>query len=914
MSSPLLATKLYIPPARQDLVARPRLLRRLADGLTHPLTLISAPPGFGKTMLLSAWCASAESHGVSVAWLSLDSGDNDPVLFLAYLLAALDTLEPGVSQQPLALLHSTPTPAPEAVLTVLVNCLQQAGIDRQYALVLDDYHVIELEAIHNAVSFLLDHLPPYLHLIISSRADPPLALARRRARRELVEIRASDLRFTLEEANAFLNDAMHLGLSTSEAAALAGRTEGWIVGLQLAALSLQERSDKASLVASFAGDDRYIADYLLEGVLQRQPPDIQQLLLQTSVLERLNGALCDTITGHQDSAQLLQQLEERNLFIAPLAHRREWYRYHQLFADLLQQRLRLSVGSAGIVALRQKASAWYQQHGLAGEAMRQAQAAGDTDRMLQLIRQNQAALFARSEFATLLQWVRALPLVRLATEPDVCLGYAWAALTTGQPDECERCLQAIESRAEPGSLALVEVMVVRATLAMMRFDIPRVVELSRRVLPQLAGNDWLVFSSAADQRLAILYNLALAYEFSGQVVAAERAFQEAVQLARERKNQFIFFLALGHLGQVQAVEGHLHAAAETYRQALTQVNEWTNGPAPMAALAQAGLGAILYEWNRLDEARTHLEAATERSYALSNWESATPAALGLAQWQRTQADWPGALKTADDLIDLLQHQKAQATLPLAQAWRARLWLECGLLDKAAAWAETSGLQTEGELDAWREVEYLILARVWRAQGKVTEAERLLSRLLSAADEAARTGRVIEILTLRALTAMAAGQLAAARGALIRALQLAEPEGYIRLFVDEGQPLRELLVQVKKFRPWASHSGFAAGSDTLHAYITRLLEAFGPGIKPTNLQPSNPQPSNPESLIEPLSERELQILRLIAAGLSNQEIASRLVISLTTVKSHTSNIYGKLGVNSRLQAVTKAKVLGLLPAA
>ncbi|MBK9710153.1 MAG: tetratricopeptide repeat protein [Kouleothrix sp.] len=931
----LLRTKLFVPPLHSSLIARPRLLRRIEDGWRrgHGLTLLAAPAGFGKTTLAAAWLArdgvpEAAQDGAPQpfhsAWLSLDQHDNDPIRFWRYLIAALQSRAPACGQTALAMLESAAPPALDAVAAALANDLA-AG--EPLVLALDDYHAIQSGAIHESLSFLLDHRPPQLHLLITTREDPPLALARRRARMQLTEVRAAELRFTPEEAADFLTTTMRLPLSPADVAALERRTEGWIVGLHMAALSLQGRADTAAFVRSFAGDDRYVSDYLVEEVLQRQPPELQRFLLETSPLERLSGPLCDAVldegrkTKDESKASLvfapsslaLENLERANLFVVPLDDRREWYRYHALFADLLRKRLLQSAGTARVAAIHLRASAWFAAAGYPNEAIGHALAAADYPRAVALIAGHAPACFERSELYVLLEWLRALPDELRAARPDLAMIGGWAALATGQLDAAEACMQAIE-RALGASIdaldapdlpralrgPLTEVLVVRTSLAFNRFDLPLIRRLAERAMAQLSAlaGDSLVglFNSAAQLLPVVSFNLALGQELSGDIGAAGRTFVETVRLAQEQSNIHIYALAMSHLAQMQAAQGRLREAAATCRQELLRLEDMNERPSPFAGMALASLGSIQYEWNDLDRARVSLERAVELARVWASWEGMLIGVYGLARLHAARGDWPAALAAMDELADLLEQRRQPAALPAALALRARICAECGRLEEAAAWARACGIRAEDDITYMREGESIILARVLLALGRHEDAGRLLGRLLMAAEAGERRGRAIELLALQARAHAAMGEPAAAREALARALRMAEPEGYARIFVDEGAPMAALLRSLKD----------EVGSTK--SYLDQLLRAFeiGSAAAP-HLSPLAAQP-----LVEPLSQREREVLALIAAGLSNQQIAVRLIISLTTVKTHAANIFGKLGVASRTQAVAEARVLGLLP--
>jgi LuxR family maltose regulon positive regulatory protein len=902
---PLLATKLHIPPARPNLVARPRLLERLDQGLAARLILLSAPAGFGKTTLLSAWLAEFPS---SVPWVSLDTGDNDPVAFLNYLIAALRTIEPEIGERARQVLRSPQPPSIESILAMLINELCTLAED--VVAVLDDYHVIDTSAVHDIIAFLLEHLPLRMHLVIATRVDPPLPLARLRARGHLSEIREADLRFTTEEAAAFLNQTMGLRLSAEDIAALEACTEGWVAGLQLAGLSLQDVADPHAFVTAFRGDDRYIADYLLEEVLQRQPVEFQQFLMQTSILDRLGGPLCDAITGRRDSQAVLNTIERANLFLISLDSRREWFRYHHLFASLLRQRLLDTAGPETVQQLKRRAWQWYAEHDRILDAVDYALDCGDYDPAAALIEQLGQELFLGNELNTLLQWSRMLPDQVIATHPRLNVMAAWAAHATGHPQQCERFVQMIEeavgitvedflgSFPTPQGIsalqksALIEGAVIRSRLAVDRLDLERTFSLGERVLPYLTrerDEEPFVHNPPSILHNPQIFILGLAHKYRGDLPTAAQYMSEAEKEARPNEVIHIVALSLGHLGEVQTLQGCLHQAEETFQHALRIAQSYLPHLSAFFGMASVGLGNLAYEWNDLMAAGDHLNAGLELGRLWNSWECLLPGYVGLARLHHARGEWEGACAALDELLGLPEHS-AQIVRPIVEAWRAQFALRQGDIAAATRWATTFDPQARDELCLRWEQSGLVQARLWLAQGKVTEARQLLDRLLADAEKGDRKGRIIEILNLQALVLETQHRRDAALQILLKAVTLAELEGYIRVFLDEGAPMMELLRQ-------AGSRGIAP------QYVSKLLSEFDrlPGAAPIPQQP----------LIEPLSERELQVLRLVAAGKSNPEIAVELVLAVGTVKAHTSNIYGKLGVRSRTQAVARARELNLL---
>ena len=936
MATPLLQTKLYIPPLRPELVPRPRLIERLNAGLDRKLTLVSAPAGFGKPTLLSEWIhgGDAATAPLRAAWLSLDEDDNDPARFLAYFIAALQMVEENIGEGTPSALQSPQPPPIEAILTPLLN--EIATIPNGFTLVLDDYHLIKAKPIHDALTFLLDHLPPPMRLVIATRQDPPLPLARLRGRGHMTEIRAGDLRFTEEEATAFLNQTMGLGLTPDEVSALEARTEGWIAGLHLAALSLKGEADRAAFIRAFAGDDRHVMDYLVSEVVSRQSEAVQRFLLHTAILERLCGPLCDAVLdsdGQPGSGQaILEYLEQANLFIVPLDNRRQWYRYHHLFADLLRHRLRRTVGAQGIAPLHRRASAWYAHNDMMSEAIAHSLVAKDWEQAAQLIGQAFDDMCCRGEYyTTMLSWLEMLPDEIVRARPSLGILYAWMLSINLQLDAVEPRLQEMERMADgqlPVDLRL-QIAAIRATLARQRNDVAIAIELSHQVLKVLAEDP-------SDSNLlaytGVVFNLAWTHLMEGDVVKARPRFSEARTLSQSAGSITLTLDAMRGLARVQILQGQLRQAVETYRQALQladKVTQQSGQAVPAAAPVHLELADLLRERNQLDEAAHHLAQGIELS---RQWqilgEDLRNSYVYQARLKQARGDAAGALDAIRQAEQLAQAYRAvprfgdpiaacRAQLTLAQAvsiggafdpaWkRKRRHLEA-----VEQWAETRGLRADGSINLVDdEFEYVIWVRLLIAQNEPSQALQLLARLLQGAEDGGRTGRVIEILTLQALAQQALGDTDQALIALERALSLAEPEGYVRLFVDEGPPMARLLLRLCSGQV---HEATARG--IAPDYARRLLAVFEAETKdeePALRRPPSVSRGEAEGLVEPLSERELEVLGLIAEGLTNQEIASRLFLALNTVKVHTRNIYGKLGVNSRTQAVAKARTLGILP--
>ncbi len=907
MASLLLETKLYTPRPRRGLVARPRLSERLRRGAESKLTLISAPAGFGKTTLLAEWLAAAPAGRQGAAWLSLDHGDNQPGLFWIYLITALQTVAPGVGARGLASLQG-PQPAPvELILATLLNEL--SAVPNDVVLVLDDYHVVNAHDVHEGLAFLLEHLPPQVHLVIATRADPALPLGRLRARGELVEVRAVDLRFTLDEADAYLDGVMGLDLTALDVAALEGRTEGWIAALQLAALSMQGRDDVAGFIAGFAGDDRYIVDYLVEEVLHRQPEAVRSFLLETSILGRLSGSLCDAVTGQDGGKAMLEELDRANLFLVPLDDRRQWYRYHQLFADVLRARL-LDERPDRVPDLHRRATEWYERNGQRSEAIRHALAAEDLERAADLVELAIPAMRQSRQEATIRRWLEALPHSLIQARPVLSVHYAGALLQFGQLEGVEVRLRDAERRldtatggregptAELTALVVVDeeefrrlpsaIALYRAALALAAGDVASTVRYARRVLDLAPEDDHLMHGSAAGL-------LGLADWTTGDLEEAHRLYTDCTaSLEKAGYISDIIGCAIS-LADIRIAQGRLREAMTTYERGLQRATE---PGAPLlrgAADMHVGMGGLSIERNDLDAARQHLLTSYELGEHAALEQNAYRWRVATARLRAAEGDLGGAL----DLLDEAGRQYVSDFLPIVRpiaALKARIWVAQGRLDEALGWARERGLSAGDDLSYLREFEHVTFARVLlarstqdRVDGSVRQAVELLERLLHAAEAGSRTGSVISILVLQALAHRVRGDIPAALARLERALTLAQPEGYVRLFVDEGPSMAGLLEAAGK-------RGIAP------TYIRELLAAFG---RPEGRTPIK------QVLFEPLSERELDVLRLLDTDLDGPGIARQLVVSLHTVRSHTKSIYAKLGVNNRRAAVGRAVELDLL---
>ena len=907
----VLATKLHVPRTRPGFVARPRLVNRLAGTQGGELTLVCAPAGFGKTTLLADWARGDQRQ---VAWLSLDEGDNDPARFWRHAAAALDRMHPGVAEPVAALLGQPPPGSFEGPVTALVNRL--AGVTEEAALVVDDYHLIQAAAVHTSVGFLLEHLPPSLRIVLASRSDPPLPLARLRGRGQLTEVRAADLRFTPAEAAELLASAVGSDLPDSAAVALATRTEGWAAGLQLAALSLRGHPDIGAFVEGFSGSHRYVLDYLAEEVLDRQPEPLRAFLLETSVLTRLCGPLCDAVCGRTDSQELLEQVERANLFLIPLDDERRWWRYHHLFADLLRARL-VRERPDQVAELHQAAATWCDEHGLVDEAVQHTLAAGDTVAAAQLLERHFDALQRRGEDATLRRWLQALPEELVRSRQRLCLAQAVAAVTGLRLEAAESWLaDAEQARTDhdeeayapsagravsmlanvPAAIALV-----RAVIARMHGDAERTSACSRQALTELDEQEWMLRSLAE-------YYLAVADWLRGQVLEAEQAFTGLA--AEQQAAGARYFAQLYHdLGQVQRARGRLGGALGTYRQLLNDTVAPGQPALPAAAIAHLGTAEVLYERGQLDAALDHATQGVALCRQLG-WTLALTRGLASLAWIRhARGDRTGALAAIREAEQVERPAADMVGLhnPLP-AVRARLALANGETADTNRWCQERGLGIDDQPSYPREREYLVLARLLLAEHDPGEALGLLGRLDALAVAQKRTGSVIEVRALRALAHEAAGDEPAALAALAEALALGAPEGYLRVFVDEGPPMAALS---RKLLVGRHHGQLAVtGTAERRQQLARLMEAFeqaGSPILPAVRRGAVVVPG----LIEPLSARELEVLELLATGKPNKAIAEELVVTLETVKKHLTHIFDKLGAANRTQAVAQARDLGLL---
>jgi LuxR family transcriptional regulator, maltose regulon positive regulatory protein len=881
----VLTTKLFFPPVRHDLVSRPRLLEKVTRGLQSRLILISAPAGYGKTTLLAEWRSGPGSR-MPVAWFSLDNEDNNISRFLIYLASALGNIKAGIGEATLAILQSPQPPTTQVILTALINDLT-ATLTVPSALVLDDYHCITAQPVHEALTYLIDHLPPQMCLVLLTRADPPLPLTRLRARGQLTEIRAVDLRFSVNEAAAFLNQVMGLDLPDEQVAALEARTEGWIAGLQLAALSIQSRDEIKSFISAFTGSHRYIIDYLTDEVLNMQAAATRKFLLQTSIIDKMTASLCDALTGRTGSQTLLEELDRSNLFLVPLDDERCWYRYHPLFMDVLRDRLRQAYPDQ-VPALHRRATEWYECNRFISEALGHALAAGELDYAARLVEQNALPMILSGELTTLLGWIAKVE-IQATERPWLSIFYAWALVHTGQQDKAEVLVDKVDKRillmAAPGDLKEMNghILAIRAQIAVYRWDGLSAIKLGQQALGELSESNLPVRS------FAVLV-VGSAFFLIGDLESASRFLAEAHRIGKAAGNYHVAVLSTFMLANIQADQGKLHQAEETYREALQMATTPAGQYLPVAARAFNGLARVFYEWNDLDAVEHYIKQCVNLAQKWGNINALVSAHVIQARVKQARGDFKGAKECFYD-VDRLKHDHSLAPggAGVVEIFRVGLWLVTGNLDAAVDWYQKRGFKTDDDVPALQEAEYITFARVLLAENKVDAALDLVRRLLPAAEGNGKTETVIELLILRALGLQIKNDHSQALKTLDHALALAQPGNYVRMFLDEGTPMINLLRR-------------AGTAGVYPAYVKKLLSA----TLPVDERKIPAQP-----LIEPLSERELEILRLVAAGKSNKEIASALYIATGTVKKHLNNIFGKLGVKSRTQCLVQARKLNLL---
>lgn len=896
----LLATKLNIPRSHTDLIARPHLIGQLDSCLDCQLTLVSAPAGFGKTTLVAEWIKQVKGESNRFAWFSLDQTDNDLAQFLTYFIAGLQKVDASIGETALDWLQAATESPAEAVLAEAINDI--VGLPLAVTFVFDDFHLITEPTIHKAFGFLLENQPGNLHLIMISRADPPWPLARLRARRQLHEIRARDLRFSVMETTTFLNEMMQLDLTPEEIAALENRTEGWIAGLQMAALSMRGGNDTAGFVKAFTGSHRFILDYLIEEVLDRQPPDIQDFLLKTSVLERMNAPLCDAVLKRRDSQSVLVQLETENLFLIALDDERRWYRYHHLFADLLYGRLGQRLPDQ-VAPLHRQASEWYEKNGLLKEAVRHAFLSGDFDQVAHLIGENALAMAYHGELKALVCWLEELPAETVQAKPQLCIAHAWVLGFSGRLQDGEAWLQKAEQALSFDSSSpdgpypddkikqlTSQISAARAYIHCFNDDKSQVANMAREALGGMPQKDLMMRGFTASI-------LAVGLRMIGDYRGSAQAFDEAVTLSQVAGDSHLLVDVLWERSLLEFARGQLNKVMETCQTARQIAADYTSQSGrrlPILGYIYERMSAVVCEWNDLELAERYAREGVLLCQRWGNADALVNSNFCLARALLAK----GELDSALDVIQSVEH-----LVPNLGSWyilmyktiEAQVRLAQGDKTAVAHWVAGARLSLEKKVNLEYSFMYLAMARFLIFQNKPHEALGLLSLMLEAAEASEGMGLVIRILACQAAALHVAGERASSLVTLERALSLAEPEGFVRTFVDEGRPMRALLEQV-----------MTRGSG--RAYTSRLLAAFsddGEGeIRVTAVAP-------PPALIEPLSQRELDVLRLLNTHLSATEIAAELFIAPSTVRSHIKNIYSKLNVHGRTEAVVRAEELNLL---
>ena len=888
-ASPLIATKMTAPQPGMPLVARPAIVARCLESIERPCAIISAPPGFGKTTLLIMASEQLKARGWAIAWVSLEETERDPVRFWTYVLAALDSVRPGSAAAALRLLE-TPRPLPiETVLTALVNALATAT--EPIALVLDDYHRAATPASDEGLAFLIEHAPPTLHLVITTRTDPAFPLARMRARGWIAELHASDLRFSTDEAARFMRDTMRVSLPFDQVARLEERTEGWVAGLQLAALSLRGQGDTLDLGAVDSTTPRYIAEYLIDEVLDLQPDDVQAFLLQTSMLERLSGPLCDAITGRTDSAAMLARLVQAQLFVTPLDPGQTWYRYHHLFAEVLRERLERTAPEI-LKQCHQHAAEWFRQQGMTGEAIHHLIAARALTEAAVLIEGESDRLILRGEITGLLTWVRALPRDLVLAHHHLCVLFAVGLLLHGEGPEAITWLDDLERHLDGSGSSEIrgEIAAIRGMWALMMGNVSEGVALAREAVDLLPPDDHLL------RALALWLISIIGFLGDEDLFDVNQRMTRIAQESSEAGNIFIAFIALVTKAGAELYQGRLYRAAQTSREALRLVSPVAGEDLPLAAMAYCLLGEIRREWNDLDGAERDLRRGLTVGMHMASAEFVDDGLISLAMVQSARGKYEEALGTLEEIRHLARIQRlAPWDTDMMDYTRVRVLIAADQIAEAARWAEeyqrTSGNRGPVASSAlMREAGTLALARVALAQGHPGEATALLEGICEQAARAQRWRNVLEARMLLARARWMSGERDAALCDLDEALTLAAPEGFVRVFLDEGEPMADVLAGYVASRPPSRE----------RSHALKLLTASGRAIEPAKV-----------AATDTLSPLELEVLRLLATGRSNEAIAGDLVVALSTVKWHVARIYRKLGVTGRVRAVTRARELRLI---
>ncbi len=878
---------------------RPRLVEQLNKGQSSgcKLTLISAPAGFGKTTLISEWvagprgCPPEQVCGSSVAWLSLDEADNDPLRFISYLVAALQTMKKDLGVSALAMLQS-PEPLPvETILTTLLN--EISVYTEHFVLILDDYHSIDSQPVDRSLNYLIEHQPPQMHLVIITREDPQLPLARYRARGQLTELRAADLRFTPGEAAEYLNEVTGLGLSIDHIAALEARTEGWIAGLQLAAVSMQGHKDAAGFIQSFTGSHRFVMDYLLEEVLQQQSESVQAFLLRTSMLERMCGPLCDALLldSSVSGQTTLEYLERSNLFIVPLDNERRWFRYHHLFGDLLRKRMEQKFTANEIACLHLHASEWYENNGLILEAFKHTAAANDIERAERLMEHKEMPLHLPGVPTTILNWLESLPVSVLNSKPALWWKQAEMMLANYQTIGVEEKLQATEAALASKTLPNTDMdewtRNLVGKIAVARAELAATLYQAENSLIQVhRAFEYLHPDNVVYRTTATLY-FGFAHYIQGDRDAAEQAYTEGLSLAQAAGDHDGVLLANTRLGQVHELRNQLHQAAEKYQRALQLIGE---DPIPFATVVYLGLARIYFEWNELDTA----EKYGELSFKLGLLNDQVIDRLILSQLfmsriRLTRGDLVGAASFLAQAEQSTRQKDFKVRLPNIAGSQALIHLYQGNISAAAQIAQQYDLP-------------LLQARTFIVRGDPSAALALLVPYRQQMEDKGWVDELLRVMVFQTLALHTQGEKDPAYQVLTEALTMAEPGGFMRLFIENGETMRLLLVD---FRSWLEKQ---SGDRThpLTNYVDKILAAFEPLEAVPGSKTTNPQ----SGLIEPLSQRELEVLQLICQGLSNNEICKQLYLALDTVKGHNRRIFEKLQVHRRTEAIARARELNL----
>lgn len=914
MAASLLSTKLRVPHPRQNAVSRPRLVSKLLSSIEQPgkFVLLSGPAGFGKTTLLGEFVAQLKRP---IAWVSLDGGDNDPIQFWTYLIHAIQSIRPNIGQAALAILQSPQSFAGEIIPTLLINDLSKSP--DALVLILDDYHVIQDTSIHEAIAFVLDHLPENLYLVVSTRTDPPWPLTRLRVRNQLVEIRAADLRFTAEETSLFLNQVMELHLSTENVAALEARTEGWVASLQLAAISMEGRSDVSAFIQAFTGSHVYVAEYLMDEVLGRQPQEVTLFLLQTSILERMNAGLCEAVSSQSDCQTILKNLYQANLFVIPLDDEGQWFRYHRLFADLLQARLQQSTPAAEIKLLHQRAAAWYEQTGMMSEAMEHLLAAADHERAVLLLEKIAPQMIMKAYFKTVEDWLAVIPPAYIRESARLNMTFAWMFLMRRDPLQAGPYLEQLQiifaspEASEKYAALQGEWLALQSILLGAQGKVTESREAAEQALNSLSEDQVQV-------RIMTYMGLANAYR---QMLDYERAMQAAgamIQESRKAGDLTSEIFGLSFQGLVILEEGRLHAAHEIVSQGL-RLAERAGSFSPFSATLHGELAQIYYHWHRLDEARNYFERSVQWSLPGGFSDAQIYNSVFLSRLFQMEGKLQESVEEIEKAVNLMQTAAPSLVGEEVVAQQVSIFLALDRLAAAKAALAPYGfsfdkgffhpaLGSKVPLSHPQGLLYNSALRIVLHQARkslealiVKQAIELANLVLEGSFRARHLPIALQTLLLRAQLYTTLGEDQSGLADVVRALELSEPEGFISIFLEEGQPVAEFLASLLRRR--------MPGSVKV-SYVQQILAAF-PKAQSVGTVPS--RPVDPDlSPIEPLTPREMEVLQLIAAGDSNQAIADRLVITLSAVKKHTGNIFNKLNVSNRTQAVARARLLGLLP--